>query len=96
MRYLIIDFVLLKFEVETPGCGLLATANYYWLFVLFFVDNLQAVAYSAQPLGWSRWGTSSPPLTGEQDGKMDPKYLEGSHSHSVLRPQQVFNVTFYL
>ena len=33
-----------------------------------------------------------PPLTGEQDRKMEPKYLEGVHCQSLLRPQGVFNV----
>jgi len=28
----------------------------------------------------------SPPLTGEQYGKMEPKYPEGGHCQSVLRP----------
>ena len=33
-----------------------------------------------------------PPLTGGQYGKMEPKYPEGGHYQSVLRPQGVFNV----
>ena len=34
-----------------------------------------------------------PPLTGEQYGKMEPKYPEGGRCQSVLRPQGVlFNV----
>ena len=32
----------------------------YCLFVLFFGEEPQAVAYSAQPLWWSGWETSSP------------------------------------
>ena len=36
-----------------------------------------------------------PPLTGEQYGKMEPKYAEGGHCQSVLRPQGVFNVPLY-
>jgi len=36
-----------------------------------------------------------PSLTGEQYGKMEPKYPEGSHCQSVLRPQGVFNVPLY-
>ena len=32
-----------------------------------------------------------PPLTGEQYGKMKPKYPEGGHCQSVLRPQGGFN-----
>ena len=28
-----------------------------------------------------------PPLTGEQYGKVEPKYPEGGHCQSVLRPQ---------
>ena len=36
-----------------------------------------------------------PPLTGEQYGKMEPKYPEGGHCQSVLRPQGVFNVPLY-
>ena len=36
-----------------------------------------------------------PPLTGEQYGKMEPKYHEGGHCQSVLRPQGVFNVPLY-
>ena len=39
--------------------------------------------------------TPPPPLTGEQYGKMEPKYPEGGHCHSVLRPQGVFNVPLY-
>ena len=35
------------------------------------------------------------PLTGEQYGKMEPKYPEGSQSQNVLRPQGVFNVPLY-
>jgi len=31
--------------------------------------------------------SSPPPLTGEQYGKMEPKYLEGGHCQSALRPQ---------
>jgi len=39
-----------------------------------------------------------PPLTetGEQYGKMDPKYPEGGHCQSVLHPQVIFNVPFIL
>ena len=33
-----------------------------------------------------------PPLTGEQCGKIEPKYPEGGHWQRVLRPQGVFNV----
>ena len=36
-----------------------------------------------------------PPLTGEQYRKMEPKYHEGGHCQSVLRPQRVFNVPLY-
>jgi len=36
-----------------------------------------------------------PPLTGEQFGKMEPKYPEGGHCQSVLRPQGVVNVPLY-
>ena len=36
-----------------------------------------------------------PPLTGEQYGKMEPKYHEGGHCQSILRPQRVFNVPLY-
>jgi len=36
-----------------------------------------------------------PPLTGEQYGKIEPKYLEGGHCQSVLCPQRVFNVPLY-
>ena len=36
-----------------------------------------------------------PPLTGEQYGKMEPKYPEGGPCRSVLRPQGVFNVPLY-
>ena len=40
--------------------------------------------------------TSPPsPLTREQYGKMEPKYPEGGHCQSVLRPQGVFNVPLY-
>ena len=37
-----------------------------------------------------------PPLTGVQYGKMEPKYPEGGHSQSVLRPQGFFNVPRFL
>jgi len=37
----------------------------------------------------------SPPLTGEQYGKMEPKYPEGSHCQSVLRPQGILYVPLY-
>ena len=36
-----------------------------------------------------------PPLTGEQYGKMEPKFPEGGHCQSVLRPQGVFKVPLY-
>jgi len=36
-----------------------------------------------------------PLLTGEQYGKMEPKYPEGGHCQSVLCPQEVFNVPLY-
>jgi len=42
--------------------------------VLLFGENSQTVAYAAQPLCWSGWETPPPPLTGEQYGKMEPKY----------------------
>jgi len=35
-------------------------------------------------------------LTGEQYGKMEPKYPEGGHYQSVLRSQRVFNVPPFL
>ena len=34
----------------------------------------------------------SPLLTGEQYGKVEPKYPEGGHYQSVLHPQWVFNI----
>ena len=37
----------------------------------------------------------TPPLAGEQYGKMEPKYPEGGHCQSVLRHQGVFNVPLY-
>ena len=40
--------------------------------------------------------TNDPPSPpGEQYGKIEPKYLEGGHCQSVLRPQWVFNVALY-
>ena len=36
-----------------------------------------------------------PPLTGEQYGKMEPKYAEGAHCQSVLPHQEVFSVPLY-
>jgi len=45
-------------------------------------------------LEWLRI-TPSPPLTGEQYGKVEPKYPKGVHCHSVLHPQVVFNVPLY-
>jgi len=65
------------------------------LFLLLFGENPQAVAYSAQPLCWSGWGTPPPPLTGEQYGKMEPKYPEGGHCQSVLRHRVILNVPLY-
>ena len=59
------------------------------LHVLFFGENPQAVAYSAQPLCFE-WLRPPPPLTGEQYGKMEPKYPEGGHCQSVLRSQGFF------
>ena len=42
------------------------------------------------------WLRNLPPtLTGEQYGKMEPKYPEGGHCQSVLRPHGVFNVPLY-
>jgi len=37
-----------------------------------------------------------PPLTGEQYGKMEPKYPEGGHCQSVLRPQIFLTSPFIL
>jgi len=34
-------------------------------------------------------------LTGEQYGKMEPKYTEGGHCQSVLRPLGILNVPLY-
>ena len=34
------------------------------------------------------------PLTGERYGKMEPKYPEGGHCQSVLRPQGVLTSPF--
>jgi hypothetical protein len=36
-----------------------------------------------------------PPLKGEQYGKTEPKYLDGGHCLSVLRPNGVFNFPLY-
>jgi len=38
--------------------------------------------------------TPPPPLTGEQYGKMEPKYPEGGHCQIVLRPQWVLRSAF--
>ena len=35
------------------------------------------------------------PLTGQQYGKMKPKYPDGGRCQSVLRPQFFFNVPLY-
>ena len=59
-------------------------------------QNPQTVTYSAQPLCWNGWETSSPPLTGEQYGKMEPKYPEDGHCQSVLHLQGFFNVPFII
>ena len=48
----------------------------------------------ASMLEWLR-SPPPPPLTGEQYGKMEPKYPEGGHCQSVLRPHGVFNVPLY-
>ena len=40
--------------------------------------------------------TPHTPLTGEQYGKMGPKYPEGGHCQSVLRYQGSFNVSLFL
>ena len=61
----------------------------YDYFVLFFGENPQGVAYSAQPLCWSGRETPPPPLTGGQYRKMEQKYPEGGHCQSVLRPEGV-------
>jgi len=37
-----------------------------------------------------------PPPTGEQYGKMEPKYPEGGRCLSLVRPQWVFNVSFII
>jgi len=37
----------------------------------------------------------APPLTGEQYGKMEPKYPEGDHCQSVLHPMGIFNIPLY-
>jgi len=59
--------------------------------IVLFGGIPQAVAYSAQPLCWSSWETHSPlTLTGEQYGKMEPKYSEGGHCQSVLHLQGCF------
>ena len=65
------------------------------LYVFVVRGGPQAVAYSAQPLCWSGWEPPPPPLTGEQYGKMEPKYPEGGLCQSALRPQGVFNVPVY-
>jgi len=39
--------------------------------------------------------TPPPPLTGEQYGKVEPKYPKGGHYQSVLRPHGFFNVPLY-
>ena len=63
---------------------------------LFFGENPQAVTYTARlyMLEWLR--TSPPPLTGEQYGKIEPKYPEGGHCQSVLRPQGVLTSPLFL
>ena len=58
------------------------------MLALFFSGIIpQAVAYSVQP----------PPTTThvEQCGKMEPKYPQGGHCQSVLRPHGVFNAPLY-
>jgi len=47
-------------------------------------------------LEWLRNLRPPPPLTGEQYGKMEPKYPEGGHCQSVLRSQGFFNVPFII
>ena len=42
-------------------------------------------------LEWLR-NPTPPPLTGEQYGKMEPKYPEGGHCQSVLRPHGVSHI----
>ena len=51
------------------------------------------VVITASMLEWLR--NSSPPLTGEQYGKMELNYPEGGHCQSVLRPQGFFIVPLY-
>jgi len=50
---------------------------------------------TASMLEWSRNLLPHHP-TGEQYGKMEPKYPEGGHCQSVLRHQGFFNVSFIL
>ena len=51
--------------------------------------------FQCGPFYWVVVHISSPPLTGEQYGKMEPKYSEGGHWQIVLRPQGAFNVPLY-
>jgi len=76
--------------VDTGG-----TANVSHLFVLLFGENprLSLIQHS---LYVGVIGKTPPsPLIEEQYGKMEPKYPEGGHCQSVLRPQGVFNVPLY-
>jgi len=72
--------------------------NWLYFVVLLFGDNPQAVPRLIQHSVYVGVVEKSPPLplTGEQYGKMEPKYPEGGHCQSVLRTRGVFNVPLYV
>ena len=60
------------------------------IIVLLFGDMLSLIRHSLYVGVVEK--PPPPPLTGEQYGKMEPKYPEGGHCQCVLHPQGVFNV----
>jgi len=79
-------YIFLVVRGESPGCRL-------WFCCLGRIPRLWLNQHSLYVGVVEK--PPPPPLTGEQYGKMEPKYHEGGHCQGVLRPPGVFNIPLY-
>ena len=87
----------MRFQRNKSKCTILGLNNNNSLFQVWVVVRGESpgcrLFSTASLLEWLR--NLLPPLTGEQYGKMEPKYPEDGHCQSVLRPRVFFNIPLY-
>ena len=80
-----------EFGVYTTNCQWLIDWNLNFVSTAMITKRTKTYFHCGPFLLSGRSKFFPPTLAGKQYGKMEPKYSEGGHCQSVLRPQRIFN-----